>query len=73
MWEKLARLFQPRNPKFWMMMGLNALSTVLAWVARSFELAWPAAALVMIFAVGNGLLGMWLMFDLMKTPPPARV
>lgn len=73
MWSKLARLYQPHNPKFWLMVGLNALSTLLAWVARSFELAWPAATLVAVFALGNAVLGVVLMLDLMKTPPPARV
>lgn len=72
MLSKLARLFQPGNPKFWLMVGLNGLSTWLAWVARTFELAWPAATLVVLFALGNALLGIVLMWELVKTPPPTR-
>jgi hypothetical protein len=34
---KLARLWQPRNPAFWLMVALNLLSTVLAWIARSLN------------------------------------
>ncbi len=66
----MSRLFQPRNPKFWLMLGLNALSTALAWVTRTFELSWPAATVVVVFALGNAALGVALMLDLMKTPPP---
>ena len=35
---KLARLWQPRNPAFWMMLVLNLLSSLLAWVLRSYTL-----------------------------------
>ena len=53
-----------------MMVALNALSTALAWVTRTFELSWPAATLVIVFALGNAGLGVALMLDLMKTPRP---
>ena len=71
---KLSRLWQPRNPAFWLMVSLNLLSTVLAWIARSYELA-PAAALIVAgFAIGNALLGLRLMWLLMREEPakPAR-
>ena len=71
---KLSRLWQPRNPAFWLMVALNLLSTVLAWIARSYELA-PAAALVVAgFAVANALIGLRLMWLLMRDEParPAR-
>jgi Lrp/AsnC family leucine-responsive transcriptional regulator len=32
---KLARLWQPRNPAFWLMIALNLLSTLLAWVCAA--------------------------------------
>ena len=70
MLSRLARLCQPRNPKFWMMAGLNGLSTALAWITHHVELSWPAATLVVVFAIGNAVLGVALMLDLMKTPPP---
>jgi hypothetical protein len=67
---KLSRLWQPRNPAFWLMVALNLLSTVLAWIARSY-LNWrPLAALmVAAFAIGNALLGLRLMYLLMRDEP----
>jgi len=71
---KLGRLWQPRNPAFWLMVTLNLLSTLLAWVARSYELAPPAALMVAGFAVANALIGLRLMWMLMREEPakPAR-
>jgi hypothetical protein len=69
---KLTRLFQPRNPKFWLVIVLNALSTSLAWIAREGELSGQAATLVAVFAVGNAVLGAVLVINLMKTPNPDR-
>jgi hypothetical protein len=66
---KFTRLFQPRNPKFWLVIVLNALSASLAWVAQGRELSWPAATLVTVFATGNAALGAALVIGLMKTPP----
>lgn len=67
---KLARLWQPRNPAFWLMIVLNLLSTLLAWIARSYELAPAAALLVAGFAVANALIGLRLMWVLMRENPP---
>ena len=71
---KLSRLWQPRNPAFWLMIVLNLLSTVLAWIARRFDLAPVAALMVAAFAIGNALLGVYLMWLLMRDEPvrPAR-
>ena len=71
---KLSRLWQPRNPAFWLMVALNLLSTVLAWIARRFDLAPVAALMVAAFAIGNALLGVYLMWLLMRDDParPAR-
>jgi hydrogenase-4 membrane subunit HyfE len=66
---KLSRLWQPRNPAFWLMVALNLLSTVLAWIARSYELAPAAALTVAAFAIGNALLGLYLMWLLMRDEP----
>jgi len=69
---KLGRLWQPRNPAFWLMVALNLLSTVLAWIARSIELSPVAALLVAAFAIGNALLGLYLMWLLMRDEPASR-
>jgi hypothetical protein len=67
---KLARLWQPRNPAFWLMITLNLLSTLLAWIARSYELASAAKFAVAGFAVANALIGLRLMWLLMREEPP---
>lgn len=66
---KLARLWQPRNPAFWLMIALNLLSTALAWIARSYELAPLAALVVTGFAVGNAVIGLRLMWLLVRDVP----
>jgi hypothetical protein len=66
---KLARLWQPRNPAFWLMIVLNLLSTALAWVARSYALTPLAALLVAGFALANALLGLRLMWLLVRDDP----
>ncbi len=66
---KLSRLWQPRNPTFWLMVVLNLLSTVLAWIARSYALAPAAALMVAGFAVANALIGLRLMWLLMRDEP----
>ena len=67
---KLSRLFQPRNPRFWLMVVLNLLSTALAWVARSYDLVPLAALMVAGFAVANAVLGIRLALALMREEPP---
>ncbi len=67
---KLARLWQPRKPAFWLMVVLNLLSTLLAWVARSYTLT-PLASLIVIgFAIGNAVYGMRLIWLLVRDDPP---
>ena len=69
---KLTRLFQPRNPLFWLMMLLNALSMVLGWVAQTYPLNAAGVVMVLVFGVGNAVLGMWLAWQLVRDPPRAR-
>lgn len=66
---KFSRLWQPRNPAFWLMVVLNLLSTVLAWIARNLELAPAAALMVTGFAVANALIGLRLMWLLLRDEP----
>jgi hypothetical protein len=65
---KLSRLFQPRNPLFWMMVVLNALSSALAWVVHNQPLSTLGLLVVGGFALGNAVLGTWLAWRLIKTP-----
>jgi len=64
---KLLRLYQPRNPLFWLMLVLNLLSYGLAWIVQNRALNTLGMLLVAGFALVNALLGMWLMWRLMQT------
>ena len=66
---KLTRLFQPRNPRFWLLLVLNLLSASLAWAMRLPGLASAAVVVMGVLALGNALLGMWLMWALMRDKP----
>ena len=61
---QLSRLFQPRKPAFWLMLALNLLSSVLAWVAQTQPLSALGLTLVAVFAIGNGILGLRLAWRL---------
>ena len=69
---KLLRIYQPRNPMFWMMLVLNALSYALAWIVQNRALNMPGMLLVGGFAVANAILGIWLMWRLIQTAPASQ-
>lgn len=62
----LRRLWQPRHPAFWLMLAANGLGTLLAWVARTYELAALPALLIVAFALGNAALGVWCLARLLR-------
>jgi hypothetical protein len=64
----LLRLYQPRNPAFWLMLVLNLLSAALAWVTRTYDLTALPALMVGGMAVANAVIGIRLMFALMREP-----
>lgn len=66
---KLSRLWQPRNPAFWLMVALNVLSSVLAWILRTYPLVPLAMIVVAGFALVNAWLGIRLAVDLMRATP----
>ena len=65
---KLSRLVQPRNPLFWLMLVLNGLSPLLAWVVRNRSLNGWGMAVVTTFAIGNAVIGVWLAWRLVREP-----
>ena len=67
---KLLRLYQPSNPLFWLMVALNVLSYALAWIVQNRALNTLGMLLVGGFALVNAVIGMWLMWRLLKTAPP---
>jgi hypothetical protein len=67
---KLSRLYRPRDPRFWLMIVLNLLSSVLAWILRSYELLPPVAVVVAGFALANAFIGIRLALALMRDEDP---
>lgn len=67
---RISRLIQPRNPQFWLLVALNALSSAISFLLRSYEL--PAALTLVLagFAVANVLLGLRIAWRLIADPPP---
>lgn len=64
---RLARLYQPRSPLFWLMIAFNLMSTVLAWVVRHHELSPLAATVIAVCAIGNAVFGLVLALRLMRS------
>ncbi len=63
---KLSRLYRPRDRRFWLMILLNLLSAILAWVLRTYPLVPLASVVVAIFALGNAALGIFIAYDLLR-------
>lgn len=70
---KLLRIYQPRNPLFWIMLALNALSYALAWIVQNRSLNTLGMLLVGGFALVNAVLGMWLLWRLAQTAPGSQL
>jgi drug/metabolite transporter (DMT)-like permease len=64
---KISRIFQPRNPLFWMLVVLNLLSMFLSYVAQNYTLSTLASVIVIVFAVLNTVLSMGLAWRLVKS------
>ena len=59
---KISRLFQPKNPLFWLLVVLNVLSMALSHVAQNFQLNTLGTILVVLTA-RRGLYGYLLKGD----------
>ena len=70
---KLLQIYQPRNPLFWIMLALNALSYALAWIVQNRALNLLGMLLVGGFALANALLGMWLIWRLIQSAPASQL
>jgi hypothetical protein len=69
---RLARLFQPANPLFWIMVVLNGLSSILGWMLHTKPLNALGLTIVGGFALANALIGMWIAWRLVREPPASR-
>lgn len=68
---QFARLFQPRNPLFWIFVLLNGLSTAISYLLRTQEFAFPVALLLAGFVLGNMIYGIRIAMRLMRMPDPS--
>ena len=64
---QLKRLCQPRNPLFWTLVVLNALSALLGWITHTYTLPGWLALVMVVFAVGNAVLGMRIAWQLVHS------
>jgi uncharacterized integral membrane protein len=65
---RFARLFQFRNPLFWIFVLLNGLSTVISYLLRTYEFPLPVMLILAGFAVGNMIYGLRIALRLMREP-----
>jgi len=66
---KLARLYQPRNPLFWLMLILNVLSSVLSYMLHTMVLTTPVTLVLAVFALSNAVIGIRIALRLMRDEP----
>jgi len=64
---KISRLFQPRNPIFWILVVLNLLSMFLSYIAQNYTLSTLASVIVIVFGALNAILSMVLAWRLVKS------
>lgn len=64
---KFRRLYQPRNPLFWIMVALNLLSGALGWISHTHAPGMIFSLLIVVFAIGNAVLGACLMWRLVNS------
>ena len=64
---KFRRLYQPRNPLFWIMVALNLLSMFLGWISHTHVPGLIYSLLIVGFAIGNAVLGSYLMWRLVNS------
>lgn len=69
---KLSRLYQPRNPRFWLMVVLNLLSTAISHILRSQDLPLLITLVLAAFALANFAIGIRIALQLMGEPPDTR-
>jgi uncharacterized membrane-anchored protein len=65
---KLKQLYRPKDGRFWLMIALNALSTVFMFFLQNSSLTGIGRAVLSVVVLVNGGLGMWLMWQLANEP-----
>lgn len=64
---KLSRLFQPKNPQFWLLVTLNLLSLALSHIAQNYNLNTLGLTLLIIVNVINVALSSYLAWRLVNS------
>jgi uncharacterized membrane protein AbrB (regulator of aidB expression) len=65
---QLARLYQPRNPQFWLLIVLNVLSSAIAFILRTYQLPISITLVLAGFAVANAVIGIRIAWQLISSP-----
>jgi hypothetical protein len=63
---KLSRLFQPRNPLFWLMLAFSVLSSACAWALRALPLSTLGLVLIGSVGLANALISLVLTWRLIR-------
>lgn len=63
---KLSRLFQPRQPMFWLMLAFSLLSSLCAWALRALPLTPLGMVLVGTVGLVNAGLSLLLTWRLIR-------
>ena len=64
---KLSRLFQPKNPQFWLLVTLNVLSLALSHIAQNYNLNTLGSTLLIIINLINVVLSSYLAWRLVNS------
>lgn len=64
---KLSRLFQPKNPQFWLLVTLNLLSLALSHIAQNYNLNTLGLTLLITVNVINVALSSYLAWRLVNS------
>lgn len=64
---KLSRLFQPKNPQFWLLVTLNVLSLALSHIAQNYNLNTLGSTLLVIVNLINVVLSSYLAWRLINS------
>ncbi|MBI4995308.1 MAG: hypothetical protein HZC22_00070 [Rhodocyclales bacterium] len=64
---RLSRLYQPRNPLFWLLVVLNLLSTGISYILRSQDLPALITLVLASFALVNFVIGIRIALRLMRS------
>jgi hypothetical protein len=70
---KVSRLYQPRNPQFWLLVVLNLLSTGISYILRSQDLPIWITLVLAAFALANFVIGIRIALQLMRDRPDTSV